>query len=86
MGFGHAIISAEDARATFDFYVDVLGFVERNTMRSPGGTRDPRPAPVAIPTVVRRHSSLETPVTGGVSRGRRPTDLPGRPPACRLSL
>ncbi|MFI1031666.1 VOC family protein [Streptomyces sp. NPDC020951] len=38
MGFGHAIISAEDARGTFDFYVDVLGFIERNTMRSPGGT------------------------------------------------
>ncbi|MEV7890827.1 VOC family protein [Streptomyces sp. NPDC002817] len=38
MGFGHAIISAEDARTTFDFYVDVLGFIERNTMKSPGGT------------------------------------------------
>jgi 3,4-dihydroxy-9,10-secoandrosta-1,3,5(10)-triene-9,17-dione 4,5-dioxygenase len=38
MGFGHAIVSAEDARGTFDFYVDVLGFIERNTMRSPGGT------------------------------------------------
>lgn len=38
MGFGHAIISAEDARSTFDFYVNVLGFIERNTMRSPGGT------------------------------------------------
>lgn len=38
MGFGHAIVSAEDARATFDFYVGVLGFVERNTMKSPAGT------------------------------------------------
>ncbi|MEU6352735.1 VOC family protein [Streptomyces sp. NPDC047072] len=38
MGFGHAIVSAEDARGTFDFYVNVLGFIERNTMRSPGGT------------------------------------------------
>ncbi|MFK0113647.1 VOC family protein [Streptomyces sp. NPDC091217] len=38
MGFGHAIVSAEDARTTFDFYVNVLGFIERNTMRSPGGT------------------------------------------------
>ncbi|MGW3650155.1 VOC family protein [Streptomyces sp. NPDC000878] len=38
MGFGHAIISAEDARTTFEFYVNVLGFIERNTMRSPGGT------------------------------------------------
>jgi 3,4-dihydroxy-9,10-secoandrosta-1,3,5(10)-triene-9,17-dione 4,5-dioxygenase len=37
MGFGHAIVSAEDARATFDFYVNVLGFIERNTMRTPGG-------------------------------------------------
>lgn len=35
MGFGHAIVSAEDARATFDFYVGVLGFIERNTMSSP---------------------------------------------------
>ncbi|MET8978821.1 VOC family protein [Streptomyces sp. NPDC004539] len=38
MGFGHAIVSAEDARAAFDFYVGVLGFVERNTMKGPGGT------------------------------------------------
>ncbi|MFF1598873.1 VOC family protein [Streptomyces mirabilis] len=38
MGFGHAIISAEDARTTIDFYVNVLGFIERNTMKSPGGT------------------------------------------------
>lgn len=38
MGMGHAIVSAEDARATFDFYVNVLGFIERNTMRSQGGT------------------------------------------------
>ncbi|MER5516596.1 VOC family protein [Streptomyces sp. NPDC002763] len=38
MGFGHAIVSAEDARTTFEFYVNVLGFIERNTMRSPGGT------------------------------------------------
>ncbi|MFD7054545.1 hypothetical protein ACFWBS_35050 [Streptomyces mirabilis] len=38
MGFGHAIISAEDARTTFDFCVNVLGFIERNTMKSPGGT------------------------------------------------
>ncbi|MFD7205514.1 VOC family protein [Streptomyces sp. NPDC059893] len=37
-GFGHAIVSAEDARASFDFYVNVLGFIERNTMKSPGGT------------------------------------------------
>ena len=38
MGMGHAIMSAEDARTTFEFYVNTLGFIERNTMRSPGGT------------------------------------------------
>lgn len=38
MGLGHAIVSAEDAKAAFDFYVNVLGFIERNTMRSQGGT------------------------------------------------
>ena len=32
MGMGHVIVSAEDAEATLDFYIDVLGFVERNTM------------------------------------------------------
>ena len=32
MGMGHVIVSAEDAEATLDFYLDVLGFVERNTM------------------------------------------------------
>ena len=32
MGMGHVIVTAEDAEATFDFYTDVLGFVERNTM------------------------------------------------------
>jgi 3,4-dihydroxy-9,10-secoandrosta-1,3,5(10)-triene-9,17-dione 4,5-dioxygenase len=32
MGLGHVIVSAEDAEATLDFYIDVLGFVERNTM------------------------------------------------------
>ncbi|MFJ8927557.1 VOC family protein [Streptomyces sp. NPDC102364] len=37
-GFGHAIVSAEDARSAFDFYVETLGFIERNTMKSPGGT------------------------------------------------
>lgn len=31
-GMGHVIVSAEDAEATVDFYIDVLGFVERNTM------------------------------------------------------
>jgi 3,4-dihydroxy-9,10-secoandrosta-1,3,5(10)-triene-9,17-dione 4,5-dioxygenase len=32
MGMGHVIVSAEDAEATLNFYLDVLGFVERNTM------------------------------------------------------
>lgn len=31
MGMGHVIVTAEDAKAEFDFYVRVLGFVERNT-------------------------------------------------------
>ncbi|MET7335372.1 VOC family protein [Nonomuraea sp. NPDC005650] len=34
MGMGHAIVTAEDVKATFDFYVRVLGFVERNTAGS----------------------------------------------------
>ncbi len=33
-GLGHAIVGVEDGQATFDFYTNVLGFVERNTMRS----------------------------------------------------
>ena len=32
LGLGHVIVSAEDADAQYDFYTDVLGFVERNTM------------------------------------------------------
>jgi 3,4-dihydroxy-9,10-secoandrosta-1,3,5(10)-triene-9,17-dione 4,5-dioxygenase len=32
MGMGHAIVSAEDFDAAVNFYIDVLGFVERNTM------------------------------------------------------
>jgi 3,4-dihydroxy-9,10-secoandrosta-1,3,5(10)-triene-9,17-dione 4,5-dioxygenase len=31
-GFGHVIVTAEDAAAQLDFYRDVLGFKERNTM------------------------------------------------------
>ncbi|MFC1437277.1 VOC family protein [Streptacidiphilus sp. N1-10] len=38
MGLGHAIVSAENPKETVDFYLGVLGFIERNTMRSPGGT------------------------------------------------
>jgi 3,4-dihydroxy-9,10-secoandrosta-1,3,5(10)-triene-9,17-dione 4,5-dioxygenase len=34
LGMGHAIVSAEDVMSTVDFYIDVLGFVERNTMGS----------------------------------------------------
>ncbi len=32
MGMGHVIVSAENAKETLDFYVNVVGFVERNTM------------------------------------------------------
>lgn len=32
MGMGHAIVSVEDLDAALHLYVDVLGFVERNTM------------------------------------------------------
>ena len=32
VGMGHVIVTAEDVEAEFDFYVRVLGFVERNTM------------------------------------------------------
>ena len=31
MGLGHVIVTAEDTKAEFDFYIRVLGFVERNT-------------------------------------------------------
>ena len=33
-GMGHVIVAADDGPATFDFYTNVLGFVERNTMRT----------------------------------------------------
>lgn len=32
MGLGHAIVSVEDLEDAYHLYVDVLGFVERNTM------------------------------------------------------
>jgi len=32
MGMGHVIVTAEDGKALKDFYIDVLGFYERNTM------------------------------------------------------
>jgi 3,4-dihydroxy-9,10-secoandrosta-1,3,5(10)-triene-9,17-dione 4,5-dioxygenase len=33
-GMGHVIVAADNGQATFDFYTNVLGFVERNTMRT----------------------------------------------------
>ncbi|MCD4524210.1 VOC family protein [Nocardioides sp. cx-173] len=38
MGMGHVIVTGEDGEALYDFYTDVLGFFERNTMTSPRGT------------------------------------------------
>lgn len=35
-GMGHLIVTAPDGPATFAFYTETLGFVERNTMRLPG--------------------------------------------------
>ena len=32
VGMGHVIVTAEDGKALKDFYIDVLGFYERNTM------------------------------------------------------
>jgi len=32
MGMGHVIVTAEDTQVAFDFYTEVLGFVERNTL------------------------------------------------------
>jgi 3,4-dihydroxy-9,10-secoandrosta-1,3,5(10)-triene-9,17-dione 4,5-dioxygenase len=34
MGMGHVIVTGEDGRALLDFYTEVLGFFERNTMAS----------------------------------------------------
>jgi len=36
-GMGHVVLGARDARAAVDFYIDVLGFAERNTMATPMG-------------------------------------------------
>jgi 3,4-dihydroxy-9,10-secoandrosta-1,3,5(10)-triene-9,17-dione 4,5-dioxygenase len=38
MGLGHVIVTAEDGDALKDFYIDVLGFYERNTMGGGGRT------------------------------------------------
>lgn len=33
-GMGHVIVAAADVQASYDFYVDVLGFWERNSMKA----------------------------------------------------
>jgi 3,4-dihydroxy-9,10-secoandrosta-1,3,5(10)-triene-9,17-dione 4,5-dioxygenase len=38
MGMGHVIVTGEDGTALKDFYIDVLGFYERNTMGGRGRT------------------------------------------------
>jgi 3,4-dihydroxy-9,10-secoandrosta-1,3,5(10)-triene-9,17-dione 4,5-dioxygenase len=38
MGMGHIIVTGEDGKALKDFYTDVLGFYERNTMGGRGRT------------------------------------------------
>jgi 3,4-dihydroxy-9,10-secoandrosta-1,3,5(10)-triene-9,17-dione 4,5-dioxygenase len=38
MGMGHVIVTGENGRALKDFYTDVLGFYERNTMGGRGRT------------------------------------------------
>lgn len=61
MGMGHVIVTAEDGKALKDFYVDVLGFYERNTM----GGRD---AAVWFLSSNARHHTLG--VTSMPGRGR----------------
>ncbi|PTR25582.1 3,4-dihydroxy-9,10-secoandrosta-1,3,5(10)-triene-9,17-dione 4,5-dioxygenase [Rhodococcus sp. OK519] len=36
-GMGHVILNATDTEAAYEFYVGVLGFVERNSLQLPGG-------------------------------------------------
>ncbi|MCA1004596.1 VOC family protein [Rhodococcus hoagii] len=36
-GMGHVIVNVLDTEEAYDFYVDVLGFVERNSLALPGG-------------------------------------------------
>ena len=38
LGMGHIILNVIDVEAAFTFYADVLGFAERNTTETPGGT------------------------------------------------
>jgi len=35
MGMGHLVVSTADAQASYDFYTEVLGFHERNTLNVP---------------------------------------------------
>ncbi|MXQ75706.1 2,3-dihydroxybiphenyl 1,2-dioxygenase [Rhodococcus rhodochrous] len=37
-GMGHVILNCVDTEAAYEFYVDVLGFAERNSLALPGGT------------------------------------------------
>ena len=61
MGMGHVIVTGEDGRALKDFYIDVLGFYERNTM---GG----RERTVWFMSSNDRHHTLG--VTSAPGRGR----------------
>jgi 3,4-dihydroxy-9,10-secoandrosta-1,3,5(10)-triene-9,17-dione 4,5-dioxygenase len=63
MGMGHVIVTADDGRALKDFYVDVLGFYERNTM---GGKR----RPVWFMSPNQRHHTLGVASAPGRGRGR----------------
>jgi 3,4-dihydroxy-9,10-secoandrosta-1,3,5(10)-triene-9,17-dione 4,5-dioxygenase len=38
LGMGHIILNVTDIEASYHFYVDLLGFTERNTTETPGGT------------------------------------------------
>lgn len=37
-GMGHVILNVVDTEKAYEFYVDVLGFAERNSLELPGGT------------------------------------------------
>lgn len=38
LGMGHIILNVTDLEAAYNFYVDLLGFAERNTTETPAGT------------------------------------------------
>jgi 3,4-dihydroxy-9,10-secoandrosta-1,3,5(10)-triene-9,17-dione 4,5-dioxygenase len=61
MGMGHVIVTAEDGKAVKDFYRDVLGFYERNTM-------GPRERTVWFMSCNDRHHTFG--VTSAPGRGR----------------